>query len=117
VYGDGSQTRSFCYVDDLIEGLVRLMATRAEVTGPMNIGNPAEFSMLELATMGIDLTGSHSRNVTVRVRRTIQSNDGPPFRAPTTGSIGSRALCLRMASRAPSHILISCCPTRNYGPN
>jgi UDP-glucuronate decarboxylase len=63
VYGDGSQTRSFCYVDDLIDGLVRLMATRAEVTGPVNIGNPAEFSMLELATMVIDLTGSRSRIV------------------------------------------------------
>jgi UDP-glucuronate decarboxylase len=63
VYGDGSQTRSFCYVDDLIDGLVRLMATRSEVTGPVNIGNPAEFSMLELATMVIDLTGSHSRIV------------------------------------------------------
>jgi UDP-glucuronate decarboxylase len=63
VYGDGSQTRSFCYVDDLIDGLVRLMATRAEVTGPVNIGNPTEFSMLELATMVIDLTGSHSRIV------------------------------------------------------
>jgi UDP-glucuronate decarboxylase len=63
VYGDGSQTRSFCYVDDLIDGLVRLMATRAEVTGPVNIGNPKEFSMLELASMVIDLTGSHSRIV------------------------------------------------------
>jgi UDP-glucuronate decarboxylase len=63
VYGDGSQTRSFCYVDDLIDGLVRLMATRAEVTGPVNIGNPTEFSMLELATMVIDLTGSRSRIV------------------------------------------------------
>jgi UDP-glucuronate decarboxylase len=63
VYGDGSQTRSFCYVDDLIDGLARLMATRAEVTGPVNIGNPTEFSMLELATMVIDLTGSHSRIV------------------------------------------------------
>ena len=63
VYGDGSQTRSFCYVDDLIDGLVRLMATRADVTGPVNIGNPAEFSMLELATMVIDLTGSRSRIV------------------------------------------------------
>ncbi len=63
VYGDGSQTRSFCYVDDLIDGLVRLMATPAEVTGPVNIGNPAEFSMLELATMVIDLTGSRSRIV------------------------------------------------------
>src|ERR1700757_3986553 len=63
IYGDGTQTRSFCYVDDLIDGLVWLMATRAEVTGPVNIGNPAEFSMLELATIVIDLTGSHSRIV------------------------------------------------------
>jgi UDP-glucuronate decarboxylase len=63
VYGDGSQTRSFCYVDDLIDGLVRLMATRAEVTGPVNIGNPTEFSMLEVATMVIGLTGSRSRIV------------------------------------------------------
>jgi UDP-glucuronate decarboxylase len=63
VYGDGSQTRSFCYVDDLIDGLVRLMATSADVTGPVNIGNPTEFSMLELATMVIDLTGSRSRIV------------------------------------------------------
>jgi UDP-glucuronate decarboxylase len=63
VYGDGSQTRSFCYVDDLIDGLVRLMATRADVTGPVNIGNPSEFSMLDLATMVIDLTGSRSRIV------------------------------------------------------
>jgi UDP-glucuronate decarboxylase len=63
VYGDGSQTRSFCYVDDLIDGLVRFMATRAEVTGPVNIGNPSEFSMLELATIVINLTGSRSRIV------------------------------------------------------
>jgi UDP-glucuronate decarboxylase len=63
VYGDGAQTRSFCYVDDLIDGLVRLMATRADVTGPVNIGNPAELSMLELATMVIELTSSRSRIV------------------------------------------------------
>jgi UDP-glucuronate decarboxylase len=63
VYGDGSQTRSFCYVDDLIDGLVRLMAAPAEVTGPLNIGNPAEFSVLELATMVVELIGSHSRIV------------------------------------------------------
>ena len=63
VYGNGSQTRSFCYVDDLIDGLVGLMATRAEVTGPVNIGNPSEFSVLELAQMVIDLTGSRSRIV------------------------------------------------------
>jgi UDP-glucuronate decarboxylase len=63
VYGEGSQTRSFCYVDDLIDGLVRLMATRAEVTGPVNLGNPTEFTILELATLVIDLVGSRSRIV------------------------------------------------------
>jgi UDP-glucuronate decarboxylase len=60
VYGDGQQTRSFCYVDDLVEGLMRLMATPHEVTGPINIGNPGEFTMLELATHVIDITGSRS---------------------------------------------------------
>ena len=60
IYGDGSQTRSFCYVDDLIDGFVRLMATDASVTGPINLGNPGEFSMLELAQLVIELTGSRS---------------------------------------------------------
>jgi UDP-glucuronate decarboxylase len=63
IYGDGSQTRSFCYVDDLIDGLMRLMATPDEVTGPINLGNPGEFSMLELAQMVIELTGSKSQLV------------------------------------------------------
>jgi UDP-glucuronate decarboxylase len=63
IYGDGAQTRSFCYVDDLIDGLVRLMNSPDDVTGPINIGNPHEFSMLELASMVIDLTGSRSRVV------------------------------------------------------
>jgi UDP-glucuronate decarboxylase len=63
VFGDGSQTRAFCYVDDLIDGLIRMMATPDSVTGPINIGNPAEFSIRELATMVIDLTGSKSRIV------------------------------------------------------
>jgi len=58
VYGDGSQTRSFCYVDDLIEGLVRLMDATDEVTGPINIGNPIEFSVRALAEKVIQLTGS-----------------------------------------------------------
>jgi UDP-glucuronate decarboxylase len=63
VYGDGEQTRSFCYVDDLIEGLSRLMNTDDPVTGPINIGNPDEFSMLQLASQVIELTGSRSRIV------------------------------------------------------
>ncbi len=60
IYGDGSQTRSFCYVEDLVDGLMRLMATGQDVTGPINLGNPGEFSMLELAEMVISLTGSKS---------------------------------------------------------
>jgi UDP-glucuronate decarboxylase len=63
IYGDGSQTRSFCYVDDLIHGLVRLMATGDTITGPINIGNPAEFTILELAMQIIEMTGSKSRIV------------------------------------------------------
>jgi len=63
IYGDGSQTRSFCYVDDLIEGFVRLMATGDHVTGPINLGNPAEFTMLELAELVIEITGSRSKLV------------------------------------------------------
>jgi UDP-glucuronate decarboxylase len=61
IYGDGSQTRAFCYVDDLVEGLVRLMATSDKVTGPVNLGNPGEFSMLELAELVTELTGSRSK--------------------------------------------------------
>ena len=60
LYGDGSQTRSFCYVDDLVSGLLRLMATPPEFTGPVNLGNPAEFSMVELAETVRRLTGSNS---------------------------------------------------------
>ncbi len=60
IYGDGTQTRSFCYVDDLIEGMVRLMRTPSEVTGPINIGNPGEFTMLQLAEAVLELTGSRS---------------------------------------------------------
>ena len=61
IYGTGQQTRSFCYVDDLIEALIRLMATDDAMTGPVNIGNPVEFSMLELAQTIIRMTGSNSR--------------------------------------------------------
>ena len=63
IYGEGSQTRSFCYVDDLIDGLVRLMGSSDDITGPINVGNPAEFTILQLATQVIELTGSRSRIV------------------------------------------------------
>ena len=63
IYGDGSQTRSFCYVDDLIDGMVKLMSSSADVTGPINIGNPNEFSILELAEKILQLTNSESEIV------------------------------------------------------
>lgn len=63
IYGDGGQSRSFCYVDDLIEGFLRLMASEPDVTGPVNLGNPVEFTMLELAGEVLQLTGSRSRLV------------------------------------------------------
>jgi UDP-glucuronate decarboxylase len=63
IYGDGSQTRSFCYVDDLIEGMIRLMDTGPDVTGPINIGNPNEFTIRELATKVIEMTGARSELV------------------------------------------------------
>lgn len=61
IYGDGSQTRSFCYVDDLIEGFIRMMDTEKGITGPINLGNPGEFTMVELAEKIIQLTGSKSK--------------------------------------------------------
>lgn len=61
IYGDGSQTRSFCYVDDLIEGMMRLMDSRPDFVGPVNIGNPSEFSILELANQILALTNSKSK--------------------------------------------------------
>jgi UDP-glucuronate decarboxylase len=77
IYGDGKQTRSFCYVDDLIEGFVRLMASPVSVTGPINLGNPSEFSMLELAQKVISLTNSKSKIV----RYPLPSDD-PKQRRP-----------------------------------
>jgi UDP-glucuronate decarboxylase len=63
IYGSGNQTRSFCYVDDLIDVIILLMESKADITGPINIGNPGEFTMLELAEKVISLTGSRSKLV------------------------------------------------------
>jgi UDP-glucuronate decarboxylase len=63
VYGDGTQTRSFCYVDDLVDGMLSMMKTSDEIIGPINIGNPVEFTMLELAEKVIKLTSSKSKIV------------------------------------------------------
>ena len=83
IYGDGSQTRSFQYVSDLVEGMVRMMDTPDEVTGPVNIGNPGEFTILELASLIRELTGSSSRIVF----RPLPSDD-PRQRRPDIGLAG-----------------------------
>lgn len=77
LYGDGNQTRSFCYVDDLVDGLMRLMNTGDEVTGPINLGNPVEFTMKQLADLVLELTGSRSG----LVHRPLPSDD-PRQRQP-----------------------------------
>ena len=83
VYGDGSQSRSFCYVDDMIEAFVQLMDTGDEFTGPVNLGNPVETSVLELARKVIDLTGSSSQIVL----RPLPSDD-PQQRCPDISLAG-----------------------------
>jgi UDP-glucuronate decarboxylase len=77
IYGDGSQTRSFCYVDDLIEGFIRLMDAPDTVTGPINIGNPGEFTIRQLAEIVIEMTGSRSEIV-----RMPLPQDDPTQRRP-----------------------------------
>ncbi|MDD3885740.1 MAG: SDR family oxidoreductase [Victivallaceae bacterium] len=80
VCGDGNQTRSFCYRDDLIDALMRMMATSSEVTGPVNLGNPVEFTMRELAELVIELTGSKSKIVYIKL-----PDDDPRQRKPDIG--------------------------------
>jgi UDP-glucuronate decarboxylase len=77
IYGDGSQTRSFCYVDDLIAGFLKMMASPGDVTGPINLGNPGEFTILALAEKVLEMTGSASRIE----RRPLPEND-PMQRRP-----------------------------------
>ena len=78
IYGDGSHTRSFCYVDDLIEGIIQLMASSDEITGPINLGNPAEFQVLDLANQVLSLIGGSSSNISFQP---IPSDD-PQQRCP-----------------------------------
>jgi UDP-glucuronate decarboxylase len=80
IYGDGSQTRSFCYVDDLVDGLIAMMSTPADVIGPMNLGNPGEFTMLELAELVRELIGSD-----VQIVHKPLPADDPRQRKPDIG--------------------------------
>jgi UDP-glucuronate decarboxylase len=85
LYGDGTQTRSFCYVDDLIEGFIRLMDSPDDLTGPVNLGNPGEFTMIALAATILELTGSRS----VLVHEALPQDD-PRQRKPDIGLARAR---------------------------
>ena len=77
IFGDGKQTRSFCYVDDLIDGLIKLMDTSHDITGPINLGNPVEFTMIDLAELVTELTGSKSN-----IEFSVLPIDDPKHRQP-----------------------------------
>lgn len=77
IYGDGSQTRSFCYVDDLVEGLIKLMASPSNITGPINLGNPNERTVSDLAKLIIELVGSSSK-----IKHYPKAEDDPTIRCP-----------------------------------
>jgi UDP-glucuronate decarboxylase len=87
IYGDGSQTRSFCFVDDLIDGMVRLMASPADFVGPVNVGNPTEFSVLQLAELVLKLVGGPSKITFLPLPQ-----DDPRQRKPDI-SLAKQALC------------------------
>jgi UDP-glucuronate decarboxylase len=80
IYGDGKQSRSFCYVDDLVDGLIRMMASDDEITGPINIGNTSEFTMLELAEKVLALIEGGSK-----IKRMPLPQDDPRQRQPDIG--------------------------------
>jgi UDP-glucuronate decarboxylase len=80
IFGDGSQTRAFCFVDDMVEGFVRMMATEEDVTGPLNLGNPHEIPVVELARRIVALTGTRSKLVS----RPLPQDD-PVQRCPDIG--------------------------------
>src|SRR5262245_35250363 len=85
LYGDGTQTRAFCYVDDLIDGFLALMAAPDEVTGPLNLGNPVETSVAELAEIIIQMTGSRSK-----ITRRPLPIDDPVQRCPDIAEASAR---------------------------
>jgi UDP-glucuronate decarboxylase len=95
IQGDGNQTRSFCYVDDLVEGLISLMASKDDVIGPINLGNPGEFTIRRLAEIVIDLTGSKSKIV----HRPLPADD-PKQRQP---DISKAQELLKWQPRVPLH--------------
>jgi UDP-glucuronate decarboxylase len=109
IFGAGDQTRSFCYVDDLVDGFIRMMATPADVTGPINLGNPHEFTIRELAELVIELTGSASRLVQRPLPQDDPRQRQPDIAKAATSSAGSRKSSCAKALSGPSNISMRCC--------
>lgn len=108
IYGDGKQTRSFCYCSDLIEGWIRLMATGDDVTGPINIGNPGEFTMIELAENVIELTNSKSQLIFEPLPADDPKQRKPDITLAKESWGGNRLSRSAKASRKPSNISMGC---------
>ena len=113
IFGDGRQTRSFCYRDDLVEGLIRMMNAPDDFCGPVNLGNPEEFTIRELAEIVIELTGSRlEARSRVLCRPTIPPSGGPTLRSPSSGWAGSRRFpCARGWPRRSTGSARSTCPS------
>ena len=110
IYGDGAQTRSFCYVDDLIEAMMRLMATDDDFTGPVNIGNPGEFTIHELAAGVLQLTGS-TQQARLQAAADGRSQAAPARHRLSPGRCwaGSRGCSWPKASKRRSNIFATGC--------
>ena len=103
IFGDGRQTRSFCYRDDLVEGLIRMMNAPDDFCGPVNLGNPEEFTIRELADIVIELTGAGSKLVARPLPADDPTHAGPTLRSPNSGSAGGRRFpCARAWPRRSS---------------
>jgi len=108
LYGDGSQTRSFCYVDDMVDGLIQLMNSPDDFTGPVNLGNTNEVSILELAKKIVELTGSSSK-IVFKPLPVDDPRQRQPVIALAKEKLGwARGFPSKKGSRRPSDILMNC---------
>ncbi len=107
LYGTGAQTRSFCYVDDLVDGLISLMNSPSDITGPINLGNPTEFTILELAELVIELTGSKSKLVFNKLPEDDPKQRCPDITKRLKFCDGAENSSCVMACQRPSIILMN----------
>jgi UDP-glucuronate decarboxylase len=113
IYGDGSQTRSFCYVDDMVEGFIRFMKSPDDFVGPVNLGNPEERTILELAEKIRDLTGSRTEIIFKPLPQDDPKQRRPDITLQKNGWAGSRRSASTMGYPGPSPTSMTCSPVSN----